>query len=455
MNINTPSDTSPNTSLAIVILAAGKGTRMKSNLPKVMHKVAGRPLINWLLETAESLEPEKIIVVSGPDMPDLAEAVAPYPVVIQEEQRGTGDAVKPALAQLKDFEGKVLVLLGDEPFLDISVLEAMIEWDGLSVMAVEPPDPEGLGRMIVNDDGTLDRIIEEKDCSDEEREITLCNAGNFCIPAKHLAGWLAQLKNDNAQGEYYLTDLPKIAEKEGFLTYVIEGEALGGWGVNTRIELAEHEFLAQNILRQIAMEEGVTMIDPATVTLSWDTEFGQDVVIEPNVCIGPWTSIDDEAVIHAFSYIEGAIIEKGAEIGPFARIRPKSLIGEKASVGNFIEINRSTIEAGAKAKHVSYIGDSVVGSGSNIGAGTVIANYDGFFKHKSKIGKDVFIGSNSTIISPVEIGDGAIVAAGSNINKDIAANAMAIGRSRQESHMGWASEYRKMKRAQKEAEDED
>ena len=443
-----------NSNLAIIILAAGKGTRMKSDVPKVLHKVAGRPMINWLIETAESLNPEKIIVVTAPDMEGVAEAVSPHSVVIQQEQKGTGDAVKPALEQLKGFDGKVLILMGDEPFVDVSVLEEMVAWDGLSVMAIEQPDPDGLGRMLINDDGTLDCIIEDKDCTDEQRDITLCNAGNFCLPAKNLESWLSQLTNDNKQGEYYLVDIPKIAEKEGFLTYVIQGEALGGWGVNNRVELAEHEYIAQAILRQMAMENGVTFLDPDSVTLSWDTEIGQDVIVEPNVFFGEGVTVSDNVTIHAFSHIEGAEIEKGAEIGPFARIRPDSVIGEGASVGNFAEVNRSIIEAGAKSKHVSYIGDAVIGSGSNIGAGTVIANYDGFFKHKSVIGQDVFVGSNTTIISPVEIGDGAIVAAGSNITKDMPKNAMAIGRSRQENHLGWATQYRYVKKEQK-AQQED
>lgn len=440
--------------LVIVILAAGRGSRMKSTLPKVMHKIAGRPMISWLIDAAEELNPKKIIVVTAPDMDEVAQVVSPHLVVIQQEQKGTGDAVKPALEHLQGFEGKVLILLGDEPFVDVEVLEEMVKWDGLSVMAVCPDSVEGLGRMIVNDDGTLNRIVEDKDCTDAEREIDICNSGNFCIPGKYLASWLSQLKNENKQGEYYLPDIPQIAEKEGFLTYVVEADVFGVWGVNTRGELAEHEYIAQAMLREEALDAGVTMIDPSTVTLSWDTQFGQDVVIEPNVFFGAGVNIADNVTIHAFSYLEGVIIEEGAEIGPYARIRPQSIIGAGASIGNFIEINRSIIKAGVKAKHVSYIGDTTVGEKSNIGAGTIIANYDGFFKHKSVIGKNVFVGSNSTIISPVKIGDSAIIAAGSNINKDISENAMAIGRSRQENHMGWAREYRKMKIEQKRQEEE-
>lgn len=444
-----------NTPLAVVILAAGQGTRMKSALPKVMHKIAGRPIIEWVVEKAEALNPEKIIVVTAPGMDDVAAAVDAHTVAIQKNQNGTGDAVKPALESLKDFKGRILVLMGDEPFLDIDVLGEMIASGDIAVMVVEPPSADGLGRMIVNKDGTLERIIEDKDCSPEEKEITLCNGGNYCFPAEQLSGWLDQLENKNNQKEYYLTDVPVIAQKDGVKTRVFKTTSSCGWGINTRNELAEHELVAQIFLRDAAMENGVTMIDPESVTLSWDTEFGEDILIEPNVFIGSWVHIDDGAIIRAFSHIEGAIIEKGAEIGPFARIRPKSVIGENASVGNFIEVNRSTFAANAKAKHVSYIGDASIGEKTNIGAGTVIANYDGFYKHQCKIGKEVFIGSNSTLISPLEVGDKAIVAANSTINKDVPGNAMAIARQRQENREGWASEYRSMKRAETQMQEED
>ncbi len=444
-----------NTPLAIIILAAGKGSRMRSAKPKVMHKVAGRPMINWLIETAECLAPERIIVVTAPNMDDVQDAVAPHQCMIQKQQNGTGDAVKPAAEALKDFDGQVLILMGDEPFVDMGVLETMIDHDGLSVMAIKEEDPAGLGRVITHDDGYLSHIVEDKDCTEQERKINLCNAGNYCLPAKHLSKWLGKLSNDNAQSEYYLTDLPKIAEEDGFKTAVIEGQSICRWGVNTRLELAEHEYAAQSILRQQAMEAGVSMVDPATVYLSWDTEFGEDVVIAPNVVIGPLTCIEDNVTIHAFSHIEGAIIEQNAEIGPFARIRPKSVIGKAASVGNFTEVNRSTLKEGAKAKHVSYIGDAIIGEKTNIGAGTIIANYDGFLKHQTIIGDGVFVGSNSTILAPVTVGDKAILAANSTINKNVPGNAMAIARTRQENHEGWASQYRSMKRVQKKQQEDD
>ncbi len=441
--------TSPSEELAIIILAAGKGTRMKSSLPKVMHKIAGRPMINWLIEAAEQFTPTRIIVVTAPGMDDVAKAVHPYETAIQTEQNGTGDAVKPAMEKLKGFTGRVLILLGDEPFVDPDTLYNMIQHDGLSVMAIEPPEAGSLGRMVVDDDGMLNRIVEFKDCNPEEADITLCNAGNFCMPANKLQGWLEALKNDNAQNEYYLTDVPTLAQNEGIRTKVFESDCDISWGINNRFELAEHEALIQQYLRYNAMENGVTLIDPDTTFLSWDTVLGQDIIIEPNVFIGEGVTINNGVTIHAFSHIEGARIEDNATVGPYARIRPKSIIEEGASVGNFIEVNRSTFKAGSKSKHVSYIGDSVIGEKSNIGAGTVIANYDGFFKHQSKIGKNVFVGSNSTIISPVKIDDNAILAAGSNITENVPSDAMAIARSRQTNHESWAKEYRKAKTEEK------
>lgn len=432
--------------LAIVILAAGKGTRMKSDLPKVMHQIAGRPMIGWLIEVAESLSPEKIIVVTAEGMDDVKEAVAPHQTVIQKEQRGTGDAVKPAIPLLKGFEGKVLILLGDEPFLDKNVLEEMIGWNGLSVMAVRPLSPKGLGRMIAHEDGTLDRIVEEKDATPEQKEIRLCNAGNFCVPASHLGKWLDQLGNDNAQNEYYLTDIPRIAEKDGYLTYVVETDVQWVWGINTRSELAEHERMAQVNLRDKAMANGATFIDPNTVTMGFDTAIGQDVVIEPNVVFGPGVVIGNNVVIHAFSHLEDVTIEKGASVGPFARIRGGAVISEKAKIGNFVEVKKSTIGAGTKINHLAYIGDTVIGAQSNIGAGTITCNYDGFDKHKTNIGSGVFVGSNSTLVAPIKIEDGAFVAAGSVVTNDVPKDALVLARTRSVTKDGWAAEYRERKK---------
>lgn len=432
--------------LAIVILAAGKGTRMKSDKPKVMHEIAGRPMIGWLIEVAESLAPEKIVVVTAPGMDDVAAAVAPHPVAIQKEQRGTGDAVKPALPLLKGFEGKILILLGDEPFLDKNVLEEMIGWNGLSVMAVRPLSAKGLGRMIANEDGTLDRIVEEKDATEEQKEIRLCNAGNFCVPSTHLGKWLDQLQANNAQNEFYLTDIPKIAEKDGYLTYVVESDVQWVWGINTRAELAEHERMAQVMLREKAMTGGATLIDPNTIYLSFDTVFGRDVVVEPNVFCGPGVKIGDSVTVHGFTHLEDVIVAQGSSIGPFARIRGGAHLKDNVKVGNFVEIKKSVIEQGAKMNHLAYIGDSSVGAKSNIGAGTITCNYDGFDKHKTTIGAGVFVGSNSTLVAPVTLEDGAFVAAGSVVTHDVPKDSLVLARAKSVIKEGWATLYRNRKK---------
>lgn len=436
--------------IAIVILAAGKGTRMKSALPKVMHPIAGRPMLRWLIESAEKLSPKKIIVVTAPGMDDVRAAAAPHDVVVQPEQNGTGDAVRPALPLLDGFKGKVLILLGDEPFAPLDALKKMIAWNGISVMAVRPVAFEGLGRMITHDDGTLDRIVEEKDATPAEKKIDLCNAGNFCVPAEHLAKWLGRLKNDNAQKEFYLTDLPRIAEKDGFLTMVVEADvARMRWGVNTRSELAEREREAQHMLREAAMANGATLLDPETVYFSFDTKLGQDVTVGPHVVFGPAVTVADNAVIHSFSHLEGVTLEKGVTVGPFARLRPGTYLEEGAKIGNFVETKNTRFGKGAKANHLAYIGDAVVGGASNIGAGTITCNYDGFDKHKTQIGDGVFVGSNSTLVAPLSIADGAYVAAGSVITDDIPKDALAVARNRPIIREGWAASYRKDKKSKK------
>ena len=436
--------------LAIVILAAGKGTRMKSALPKVMHPIAGRPMLNWLIESAEKLGPQKIIVVTAPGMDDVQKAAAPHATVIQKEQNGTGDAVRPALPLLDGFKGKVLILLGDEPFVPLDALKKMIAWNGISVMAVRPVAFEGLGRMITNEDGTLDRIVEEKDASPEEKQIDLCNAGNFCVPAEHLGKWLGQIKNNNAQKEFYLTDLPRIAEKDGFLTMVVEADvARMRWGVNTRSELAEREREAQHMLREAAMANGATLQDPETVYFSFDTRLGKDVTVAPHVVFGPGVTVADNVIIHAFSHLEGVTLEEKVQVGPYARLRPGTHLEEGAKIGNFVETKNTRFGKGAKANHLAYIGDAIVGAGSNVGAGTITCNYDGFDKHKTNIGEGVFVGSNSTLVAPLTIADGAYVAAGSVITDDIPADALAVARNRPIIREGWAASYRKDKKKSK------
>lgn len=390
--------------------------------------------MEWVLDCASRLTPTEIIVVIGPDMQPLADSVAPHKTVIQTVADGTGGALRAALPHLKT-KGKVLVLLGDEPFLSVDALTEMINLadHGIAMMALDPAPlpPTGLGRVVVAEDGTLNKIIEEKDCDEEQRQIRLCNAGNFCFPADRLAAWCGKLGRKNAQGEYYLTDLPEIAAQDSVKTQIVQVRPGHVWGINTRAQLADHERVFQMSMRMQAMAAGVTLTDPESVYFSWDIQIAADVTIGPHVYFGPGVSIGTGTIVHAFSHIEGAQIGEYAEIGPFARIRPQSKIGDHAVAGNFIEVNRSEMKAGAKAKHLSYLGDTVVGEKANIGAGTVVANYDGKDKHDTHIGSGVFVGSNTTLIAPVTIGDKAKIAGGSTVTDDVPQGATAFGRARQ------------------------
>jgi len=438
-----------NKKTAAIILAAGKGTRMKSSMPKVMHKIAGWPMIKHVITACEKAEIEKIVTVVADDMSDVAETVSPYTTTTQKVQNGTGGAAKSAKGEFNDFEGHIFILNGDGPFIKKETLQNLAktaEKTGLAVLGCDWENPHGYGRFIIEDD-FVTAIVEEKDCTNEQRKITIANTGAYCVSSQKLFGWLDKLSNDNVQGEYYLTDLIAIAAQDGVqCSYSITNEA-EAMGINSRSQLAHAEQVMQDILRDKAMESGVTMIDPSTVTLSVDTEFGQDVVLEPNVFFGLGVRINQGTCIRSFSHIEDADIGKYSEIGPFARIRPKSKIGNNVCVGNFIEVNRSEFKDGAKSKHVSYIGDAVIGEKANIGAGTVIANYDGFKKHQTIIGCNVFVGSNSTLVAPVRIGDDAIIAAGSTITTDVKMADMAIARTRQTVLEGHATKYRKGKSA--------
>ena len=432
---------------AAIILAAGKGTRMKSSMPKVMHKIAGKSMIHHVIDACP--HDSDITVVIGPDMPEVAQAVAPHKTVIQQSQNGTGDAARTAREILSGFDGYIFILNGDLPFVQTRTLQNLYESaqkTGLAILGFEAADPTGYGRLVTNGD-TVTEIIEEKDCNDTQRAIKLGNAGAYCVRGDKLFQWLEQLSDDNAQGEYYLTDIVSIAANEGVkCAYSLADEA-EVMGVNSRAQLAEAEAVMQSHLRESVMAGGVTMVDPTTVYLSMDTQFGQDVVIEPNVVFGAGVRVGSNTHIHAFTHIEQAEIGDNAKVGPFARIRPKSKIGNHAEVGNFIEINRSEFKDGAKSKHLSYIGDAVIGEKSNIGAGTVFANYDGFNKHQCNVGQGVFVGSNSTIVAPVNIGDAAIIAAGSTITKDVKAEALAVERGEQKVIEGKATAYRKKKSA--------
>jgi len=443
--------------LAFIVLAAGKGSRMKSDLPKPLHALAGQPMIQHVIRAAESLNPDKIVVVTGPDMPMMAEAVKPHTTAIQPVANGTGGAALAAKDQLAGFDGDILIVFGDTPLVSAETMRRMVDIRrqfpavGLAFSGMRPADPGKYGRMVLDDDGSLKEIVEFKDANAEERAITLCNGGIVCADGAQLFHWLSSIGNDNAQGEYYLTDLPPIARKDNRTTQVVEVPAAEMEGVNTRVELAALEAKVQQTLREKHMLAGATLTDPDSVFFSMDTEIAQDVTIGPNVVFGPGVSIARDVEILPFCHIEGATILSGASIGPFARLRPGSNIGHDAKVGNFVETKNARLGDGAKASHLTYLGDAEIGAAANIGAGTITCNYDGFLKYKTTVGKGAFIGSNSALVAPVTIGDGAIVGAGSTVTEDVAADALALTRAPQLEKAGWAKTFREKKKAEKDA----
>jgi len=441
--------------IACIILAAGKGTRMKSALPKPLHPVAGAPMVQHVIAAAEGLNPDRIVVVVGPDMPEMVEAVRPHQTAVQATQNGTGGAALAAAGALKDFDGDVLVVFGDSPLITTASLQRMIDIRrqfpavGLTFSGMRPKDAGRYGRMVLDDDGTLKKIVEFKDASAEEKAITLCNGGIVAADGTKLFGWLAQIGNDNAQGEYYLTDLPPIARKDNRQTLVVEIDEAELGGANTRVELAALEHAMQQRLREKHMLNGATLTHPDSVFFCADTVIGQDVVIGPNVVFGPHVRIADNVEILPFCHIEGAEVAEGAIIGPFARLRPGSRIGEDAKVGNFVETKNTRLGKGAKANHLTYLGDADIGDKTNIGAGVITCNYDGFLKYKTSVGSEAFIGSNTALVAPVNIGTGAIIGAGSTITKDVADNALGITRAPQINKDGWAPEFRQKKMKEK------
>ena len=428
---------------------------MRSDIPKPLHAVAGLSMLGHVIQSAEALQPEKIVVVIGQDMPEMAEAAQPYTTAVQMVANGTGGAALAAADHLQNFEGDVLVLFGDVPLVTTSTMQRLLDARRLSpsvgvvYAAMEPAQPQNYGRIVLNDDGSVQKIVEYKDATEKERQITLCNGGILAADGTKIFDWLRQVGNSNAQKEYYLTDLPQIARKDNRTTHVITVDDKEMKGVNTRAQLADLEHTMQNILRQKHMENGATLIDPSTVYFSHDTQIGQDVVIEPNVFFGTGVSVADNVTIHAFSHIEGTMIKSGAHIGPFARLRPGTVLNEDVKIGNFVETKNTRMAKGAKANHLTYLGDADIGEKSNIGAGTITCNYDGFMKHKTTIGHDVFVGSNSALIAPVTIGNGAVIGAGSTISKNVPDNALGITRAPQITKDGWAPEYRQMKMREK------
>lgn len=437
--------------LAIVILAAGKGTRMNSDTPKVLRTLAGLPMISWLIHTAEVLNPEKIIVVVGKGMKDLEATVKPHETAVQEIQNGTGGALQAAMPKLKGFKGDVLVLLGDTPLISLETMRALVETReeaGMAVLGTALQNPSGYGRLIMRDDGSLERIVEEKDAGPHERAVQFVNAGGFCIDGGALPGWLAQLGNNNAQKEYYLTDLPEIAAREGVISKVcltMESEEVQG--CNTPADLAALEMRAQNVIRTNMMNGGVKIMDPASVYFHCDTKIAPGVVIEPHVFFGPGVEIGAGCHVKAFSHLEGAKIGKNVTLGPFARLRPGTEIMDDARIGNFVEVKKSRVGKRSKVNHLAYVGDTTMGDDVNFSAGAITVNYDGFEKHQTIIGKGVMIGSNANLVAPISIDDGAFIAAGSTVTEDVPKDALSIARDTASIREGWAKEYRKRKEA--------
>jgi bifunctional UDP-N-acetylglucosamine pyrophosphorylase/glucosamine-1-phosphate N-acetyltransferase len=443
------------TCLAIV-LAAGEGTRMHSSLPKVLHQIAGRTLLSHVLLSVREAGGMQSAVVIGPDHQAVAteaKAVIPHTeIFVQTERRGTAHAVLAAKAAIAQGADDVLVLVGDAPLIQPQTLaklrSALADGAAVAVLGFRPGDPTGYGRLITEGDALV-AIREHADASEAERAITLCNAGLMGFAGSHAMEILEQIGSDNRKKEFYLTDAVAIARRMGLKTVATEVMEDEVSGINSKSQLAAAEGQVQQRLRQAALDAGVTLVAPETVFLAADTRLGRNVTIEPYVVFGPGVTVEDGATIRSFSHIHGAHVGKNAIVGPYARLRPGAKLGEKVHVGNFVEVKEATLEAGAKANHLSYIGDARVGEGANIGAGTITCNYDGFAKHVTDIGKGAFIGSNTALVAPVKIGDGAYIGSGSVITKDVPTDALALERSQQIIKEGWAKRLRSLKSAGK------
>jgi bifunctional UDP-N-acetylglucosamine pyrophosphorylase/glucosamine-1-phosphate N-acetyltransferase len=435
---------------AVIILAAGQGTRMRSDTHKVLHPIASRPLLLHLLDRVDALGADKRVVVVGKGREQVEAAIAGRDVTVafQAEQKGTGHAVQQAAQALAGYDGPVVILYGDTPFVEAETLRRMLDrldghgGPGVVVLASCPPDPLKYGRIILGQGDRIAKMVEYKDATEEERAVRLCNSGMMAIRARDLFRWLDKVGNDNAAGEYYLPDVVNIAASDGREAVVIEGDPYETAGVNSRAELAHLELEWQRRRREQVLDEGATLIDPESVWFAYDTKLGRDVTVEPHVVFGPGVKVADGASIKAFSHIEGAEIGMKANIGPFARIRPGTRLGERSKVGNFVELKKAEVGDGAKVNHLSYVGDASVGALANIGAGTITCNYDGFGKYKTVIGAGAFIGSNTALVAPVTVGEGAVVGAGSVITKDVEADSLAVERSEQKGISGWAKRFR-------------
>ena len=438
--------------LALVLLAAGEGTRMASARPKVMFEVAGRPMIGHVAASGAALDPGRTVVVIAPGMDAVAAAAADHTaaldVVLQKERLGTGDAVRVALAALDGFEGDVLAVCVDVPLITAASLERLLEihrgaaGPAVTVLAMRPRDPTGYGRLVVNGEGALESVVEDRDAGPEELALGLCNSGILALQAAALPELLGDLRAENAKGEYYLTDTVAAATARGMACAYAEAPAEELIGVNSRADLALAEAAMQARLRARALEGGAALAAPDTVFLCADTELARDATVEPYVVFGPGVSVGEGALIRAFSHIEGARIAAGATVGPFARLRAGTEVGPGVRIGNFVEIKNARLGEGAKANHLSYLGDADIGARANIGAGTITCNYDGVTKSHTEIGEDAFIGSNTALISPLKVGARAFVGAGSAINRDVPADALGIARERQTNVADWAKRKR-------------
>ncbi|MES2146255.1 MAG: bifunctional UDP-N-acetylglucosamine diphosphorylase/glucosamine-1-phosphate N-acetyltransferase GlmU [Pseudomonadota bacterium] len=435
---------------AVIVLAAGQGSRMRSDTHKVLHPIASRPLLLHLLDRVDALGADKRVVVVGKGREQVEQAIAgrATEIAVQAEQKGTGHAVQQAGSTFTGYDGPILILYGDTPFVEAGTLGRMLDRldaqdrPGVVVLASRQSDPANYGRIVLADGDRIERMVEFRDATPQERAIDLCNSGMMAVRSGDVFRWLDQVRNDNAAHEYYLPDIVNIAAAEGREAVVIIGDPYEAAGVNSRAELAHLELEWQRRRREEILDEGATLIDPESVWFAFDTKLGRDVTVEPHVVFGPGVSVADGATIHAFSHIEGATIGAGASIGPFARIRPGTELAENTKVGNFVELKKARVAAGAKVNHLSYIGDTAIGAKANIGAGTITCNYDGFGKYPTVIGEGAFIGSNSALVAPVTIGAGAIVGAGSVITKDVAADSLAVERSEQRGIAGWAKRFR-------------
>ena len=431
-------------SIALIILAAGKGTRMKSDLPKVLHHIAGAPMLVHAMKSGATLDPAKTIIVAGHGAEQVSDAAKAFDetadVVLQTEQLGTAHAVAQAKEVLFDFDGDALVLYGDTPFINPKTLEHMTAARSdhdVVFLGFEAADPGRYGRLIMEGEH-LKKIVEFKDASDEERQITLCNSGVICAKSAILFDLIAAVGNDNASGEYYLTDIVEIAQRKGLNATSVTCDESETLGVNSRVQLAEADAIFQSKARVALMEAGVTLHAPDTVYLSHDTHIGPDTIIEPNVVFGASVTVENGANIRAFSHLEGCHVSRGATVGPYARLRPGTELAEFTRVGNFVEIKNAVIDEGAKVNHLSYVGDAHVGARANIGAGTITCNYDGVMKHHTEIGEDSFIGSNTLLVAPVAIGANAMTASGTVVTQDVPDDALAIARSKQINKTGLA-----------------